>query len=279
MRELVYQVCSKVLMRIAVVCLLMGLFACEEALIPDAPAVTALPPVQTLVVGVADGAVRVLEGVDYFRPNLTLTHPSTNDLPLLADLDAGLLDAALVHYIPEDGVERWFNPVALDGIVPIVHPDNRLEGLTRAQLQALFTGTVTDWAALGGAGPVQVVSQHADAGTSALFQQFVLRELRLSINAEIRPNPAAVINAVANNPNAIGYVTIGSLPSDALVKVLTVDAIAATPTTLGTQEYPLTLPIYWVSATEPQGELRGVLSYLQSIEWQEMLGERFGRIR
>ncbi len=255
------------------------LLGCETVAPPVPPTVTPLPETVALAVGVSDSATRLLEVAEYIRPNLTLTHPTTSDGPLLGDLDAGLLDAALVHHVPDNHSDLWFNPIALDGIVLIVHPENRVVAVSLAEAQALFAGVIGEWTVLGGAGAVAIVSQDESSGSRALFNQFVLRDQRLSINAQIRPNPQAVINAVAADPHAIGYVTVGSLPVDAGVKVLAVDGIAPTPTTLGTQEYALAMPLYWVSDGEPQGELRGLLGYLQSVEGQGEVGVIFGRIR
>ncbi len=257
---------------------LMGV-GCEQVAPVAPPTVTPLPETVALAVGASDSASRLLDVIDYVRPNLTLTHPTTSDTPLITDLDAGVLDAALIHHLPNSRDDLWFNPVALDGIVLIVHPDNVVTNLSVGEAQAMFSGVIGAWSALGGSGPVTLVSQTDGAGPRTLFNQFVLRDRRLSINAQIRPNPQSIINAVASDPSAIGYVTVGSLPADAPVRVLSVDNIAPSPTTLGTQEYALTMPLYWVSVGEPQGELRGLLGYLQSVEGQEALGVVFGRIR
>lgn len=264
-------------------CLLMLLFVgagCQESSMPAPPEVTPLPTTETLMIGVSEGALGLVELVDYVRPNVTLTHPSTSDGVLLADLDAGLLDAALVHHLPAARNDLWFNPLALDGLLLIVHPENPLSSVTLAEAQALFAGLVNDWASFGLAdGAITLLVPQPAAGSAVLFERFVLQEQRLSIHAQLRPNPSTIIDAVAASPNALGLVTASALAADAAVKPLAIDGIAPSPTTLGTQEYPLSMPLYWVSVAEPQGELRGVLAYLQSVEGQSELGARFGRIR
>ena len=45
----------------------------------------------------------------------------SNNSTSLADLAGGLVDAVLVHSLPEDS-GFWFSPVAMDGLVIVVHP-------------------------------------------------------------------------------------------------------------------------------------------------------------
>lgn len=259
--------------------LLVGLSNCRtQATAP--PTVTPLPTVESLLIGLSDGASLLPGLISDYRPKAQLTFPQTNDATLFADLDAGLADALLVHNIPASRDDIWFNPVAVDGIVVIVHPNNQLTDLTLAQVQALFSANIDSWDALGGqAATVHVLIQEEGSGVRALFERFVMTTEQVAVSAQVRPKPAALIEAVAEDEAAIGYVTIGALPPDTAVKVLTIDQFAATATTLGTQEYPLSLPLYWVSEAEPQGELRELLGWLQSVAGQEALGTVFGRIR
>ena len=262
-------------------CLLFTFLAgCERVPPPAPPTITPLPTVEALVIGVADGAGQLPELMGDFRPNATLSFPQTNDTALFADLDSGQADAILVHHIPDTRDDIWFNPVAVDGIALIVHPDNPIEALTLSEIQALFNGEVSNWGAVSGQpSAVSLVIQERGSGIRTLFERFVMGEKRVSINAQVRPKPTAVIDAVANDVTALGYVSAGALYTDVAVKPLAVNGLAPSPTTLGTQEYALSLPLYWVSTEEPQGELREVLGWLQSVAGQEALGGVFGRIR
>ena len=237
---------------------------------PPAPEITALPTTTALSIGLADGAHRLPELLGNFRPNMTLSFPSTSDSALLHDLDNSLVDAILIHHLPAARDDLWFNPVALDALVVIVHPESSVQAITMNDLRTLFAG---------GDARMQPVVLEPGSGGRVLFDRMVMGEQRVSINAEIRPNTQSVVDAVSNNKAAIGYVTVGSLAASAPVRILPIGNIVATPTTLGTQEYPLTVPLYWVSQAEPAGELRGILGYLQSMEGQEKLGAVFGRIK
>jgi phosphate transport system substrate-binding protein len=49
------------------------------------------------------------------------------------------------------GVELKETVVAYDGIAVIVNRANTVKGLTKKQVEQIFTGEVTDWSAVGGA--------------------------------------------------------------------------------------------------------------------------------
>jgi phosphate transport system substrate-binding protein len=205
-----------------------------------------------------------------------------NSEALWADLAAAQLDAILVHHIPA-GAPGWFNPVALDGLVLVTHPGNAVAGLELEQARSIFAGQVTNWAALGGLdGAIVLVGREAGAGARSLFLSRVMAERRVAITAEVQPGNAALLASVLAQPGAIGYSMMGaarSQPAASRPRMLALGGLAPTPATTADQSYPLTVPLYFVSPAEPQGELRALLAWLQSDEGQEIIGENYGRVR
>jgi hypothetical protein len=261
--------------------LLLIMVACQAqpVLLPD---VTPSPPPPTLQIGLGSSAAALAEltAVSYTtQTNQPAPHfIFGNNEMLLADLRTGQVDAIMTHHIPV-GSPGWFNPVALDGLVIVVHPDNPVQNLSLGEVQALFNGRITNWSALGGPNqPIHLISREAGAGTRAVLQQRVMAEQRISINALIQSDDEALLTAVATDPNAIGYSMMGTAVS-ANVKRLTLDGVAPTPATTANQTYPLTVPLYFLAPTEPQGELRGFLAWLQSDAGQTVVGEVYGRVR
>ena len=63
------------------------------------------------------------------------------------------------------------------------------------------------------------------------------------------------------------------------VKAVSIDGIAPSPQSSSSQDYPLTVPLYFVSPTEPQGEMRAFLAWLQSEEGQAIVSESVGTVR
>lgn len=255
--------------------LLVLLVACRQSPLPLPPP-TPTDPAATLRIGLTSSAAGLAELVSNPYGRASLQFIVGNATTLLRDLDDGQLDAILLHYLPP-GDPHWFNPVALDGLVIIVHPDNPISSLTRPQAQAIFSGRITNWAAVGGPDQsIVVISRERESGARAIFSERVLAGQPLAVTALAQTGQPAVLETIARGPAAIGYAMMGSAGG---VKAVTVDGIEATPATTASQTYPLTVPLYFVAPAEPQGELRAFLAWLQSDQGQAVLGVKFGRVR
>jgi ABC-type phosphate transport system substrate-binding protein len=258
----------------------LTLAACQAQPAPP-PAITPSPPPAALRIGLSSSAAALAEWVAEPYATQTEANPQfilANNNALFTDLTTGQFEAILVHHIPV-GSPGWLNPVALDGLVIVVHPNNPVQDLSLAEVQALFNGRITNWSALGGPDqPVNLVSREPGAGTRAILQQRVLAEQRISINALIQPDDSSLLAAVAADPLAVGYSMMGTAVIGE-VKLLSIDGIVPTPATTADQSYPLTAPLYFLSPTEPQGELRAFLAWLQSDVGQGVIGVGYGRVR
>lgn len=262
--------------------------ACRGAATPAPQAATVTPPPVTLNVGVSSSAAAFagLVGPPYAEQSerAAVNFVVGNNATLFQDLAAGELDAILVHHIPA-GNDEWFNPVAMDALAVVVHPDNGVRALTRPQIQAIYNGRVDNWAEVGGAdAAIDLVGREAGAGTQALFNQRIMAEQRTSINAVVQSGNDALLEAVASDQAAVGYTMMGAFAAREDVVAVAVDGVAPTPNQAGTQMYPLTVPVYFVAPEEPAGpgatgsELRAFLAWLQSANGQNVIGEKYGRV-
>jgi phosphate transport system substrate-binding protein len=216
-------------------------------------------------------------------PALLATAPQANEVvvaggaALLADLQAGVLDGIFLHALPPE-TNLWTTPVALDGLVLLVGPSVGVDNLSLPQAQALLSGRLGSWQAVGGADrPVVLYARERDSQTAALQQQWVLREARLAITAQVLTTPAGLQAAVATDPAGLGVSLLGALTPGA--RTLAVDGVAPTTTSVADQTYPLTAPLYFVAPAEPVGDVRAIVAWLQSAPGQALLGETYGRVR
>lgn len=272
---------SKVVLGCLYLCLLALGAACEAEIPTPPPVITPTNPPVTLQIGLTGSAAEIAalaaEPFEAEYPYTAVQFITANNRTLLADLAAGQLDAVLVHTLPAT-TEHWFNPVALDGLVIIVHPDNPVTGLSTAEIQAIFNGQITNWTSLGGADlPIEVISREQGAGSRSLFSERIMLEQRVTITAQIVSDNNQMIETVAANPAAVGYSMMGIV--SAKVRPVAVEGITATPDTTADQSYTLTTPLYFVSPAEPTGSLRLFLSWLQSDDGQIVIGEKYGRVR
>jgi hypothetical protein len=257
------------------------LVACRGEVAPP-PAITPAPDGVVVRLGVVSSATTLVTLVEavYEADGVFVDFVVGNQSALLADLAAGRLDGLLLHHIPA-GNENWFNPVAVDGLVIVVHPDNPVSSLTLGEVQAVFNGRIVNWSSLGGSDrPIHLVSRETGAGARTLLNRQVLAEQRLDINAAVVSSDEGVLTAVAADPQAIGYSLMGN-SSTTRVKLLAIDDIPPTRNEVGSQRYPLTVPLYYLhgSPDEPEGHLRHFLAWLQSPAGQQVVGHVYGRVR
>lgn len=262
-------------------CLLALGAACEAEIPTPPPVITPTAPPSTLQIGLTGSAAEIgaltTGPFEAQYPQTAVQFITANNGTLLADLEEGRYDAVLIHHLPAES-DDWFNPVALDGLVITVHPDNPIMGLNTAEIQAVFNGRITNWSSLGGPDmPIEVISREQGAGSRILFNERIMLEQRVTITAQVVSHNNQMIETVAGNPAAIGYSMMGVI--DTNVKALTVEGMMATPETTADQSYPLTTPLYFVSPAEPTGDLRAFLAWLQGENGQMVIGEKYGRVR
>jgi phosphate transport system substrate-binding protein len=77
--------------------------------------------------------------------------------------------------------------------------------------------------------------------------------------AQVATSNAQVISVVGDDPQAIGYVTFGSL--DERVRALSLNDVMPSPQTINDGDYPLTAQIMFVAMAEPRGAVRDFLSW------------------
>ena len=244
--------------------------ACTEPAPSIQPPPTAEPIPVHLWLGFEDGTQPLADHVvaNYTAENVVIHTVFANGDVLLDDLAADQIDVAFVYSLPPNPAV-WFSPVALDGVVLFVHPDNPLTDLNQQDGQAIFAGR--------GGQPWVLHTRENGAGVRTVFRDRLMAEQRVAITAVTQTSEAALHTAVAADPQAIGYGSMANLPAD--LKPLSINGMSANPNTVGTQQYLLTTPIYAAATAEPQRELRALIGWLQSAETQAELGGVYGRVR
>jgi phosphate transport system substrate-binding protein len=111
--------------------------------------------------------------------------------------------------------------VALDCLAVFVHKDNPIKGLTFDQIDSIFSKTrargysqVTNWGQLGLKGEwasqeLKLFGRNPASGTYLYFKEHALKKGDYLDSVSQMPGSAGVVEAVANNRNAIGYSGIG----------------------------------------------------------------------
>ena len=172
----------------------------------------------------------------------------------------------------EKGVNPVAHAVAIDAIVPVVNPRNKVQGLTIDQLSQIYQGKITNWKEIGGDDlTIIVVSRDSSSGTFESWGHLVLNNARVTPKAQLQASNGAVVQAVSKNRYAIGYVGLGYL--DASVKALTVNGIQASAKTALSKEYPVARPLYMYTNGQPAGEVANFLKFVLSPAGQKLVAK------
>ncbi len=139
--------------------------------------------------------------------------------------------------------------MALDGIAVIVNADSKVEDLTVEQIGKIFTGEITDWSEVGGdAGTISCIGREAGSGTRDGFESITGTKDACKLDQELT-STGGVIEAVAGNPNAIGYASLSAVEGKNTVKAVTVGGVACTEETVLNGSYAIQRPFVLVTKT------------------------------
>lgn len=196
-------------------------------------------------------------------------------------LRSGDAPFALTTYLPPE-TSLWAAPLGQDGIAIVVHPTNAVPSLTVDNLRRIFQGRSTSWAALGGPCiPLTVVSREDGADTRLAFDGLVMDGQPTLPAARLALSSARVVDLVADDPGAIGYVSMAFVDERVRAVPLAASsaesAVAPTPQTVASGEYPLRTPLLIVGPQPPAetGVYRDWFAWMQGEEGQAVVGLRY----
>ena len=125
-------------------------------------------------------------------------------------------------------------------------------------------------------GTINVVSREDGSGTRGAFVEIVgvvdeNEDDMTTTSAAIQNSTNGVMQTVGGDPNAIGYISLGSL--DDTVKAVTVDGAEATPEAINAGDYPIARP-FVVAWGEDQSDVSAdFLTFIHSQEGQTIVEE------
>ena len=162
--------------------------------------------------------------------------------------DIGLSSRALKEEEAAAGLTG--TTVALDGIAIIVNADSQVADLTVEQIGQIFTGEIANWSEVGGAdGEIACIGREANSGTRDGFESITETEDLCKLSQELT-STGAVIEAVKNSPNAIGYASLSSVEGKEGIKILTVDGVVCSEAPILDGTYKIQRPFVLVTKTD-----------------------------
>lgn len=151
--------------------------------------------------------------------------------------------------------------VAIDALAVYVHKDNPIQGLTIAEVDAIFSATrkcgypedITSWGQLGLKGPwssrpMQLYGRNSVSGTYGYFKENALCKGDFKNTVNEQPGSASVVQAITRSINGIGYSGVGYKTSGVVAVPVAEKPggkyVEPTPETAVAGDYPLSRFLY-----------------------------------
>ena len=144
--------------------------------------------------------------------------------------------------------------LALDGIAVIVNRDNPIDSLTKDEIAKVFTGEINNWGQLQSPrGAIKIYARDDKSGTFDSFKTLVLAGRPLVAGAIRFEDSDALSNAVARDPDGIGFIGLPYIKDAKAVAVSEPGAPPLLPNrlTVATEDYLLSRRLFMYTPANP----------------------------
>lgn len=160
-------------------------------------------------------------------------------------------------------------------MAPIINKDlaQSVKSLTKQQLIDIFTAKVTNWKDVGGPDePIVLVTRPSTSGTRALFKEYALDGQEEASNSSLETDDSGtLLQSVADNKGAIGYVALSYLVNNDQVSTVSIDGVEPTLENTYNGTYPVWGYEHMYTKGQPNEVVQAFLDYITSDEYGKQL--------
>src|SRR6476620_6932965 len=161
--------------------------------------------------------------------------------------------------------------VAFDGIAVIVNSANPIKGLTKKQVEQIFTGDVTDWSAVGGSpGLISVYTRNTSSGTYSDFKELAIKKRDYASSGQKMAGNEQIASEVGKNANGVGYVGLAYNQAGG-IKVMSIDGGLPSIKTVQSKSYPYARPTFYYTNGDPSGVAKEFVDFTISPTGQKIV--------
>jgi phosphate transport system substrate-binding protein len=169
-----------------------------------------------------------------------------------------------------DETKLWSVEIARDGLAIVINPKNSITGLTTPQVRDIYSGKIKDWSELGGTkSEIHVFTREDGSGTRSSFESLVMGKTEIMARAMVQDSNGAVRQLVADDPNAIGFISLGLV--DKTVKAVDLDGVVPTREHVIDGTYKLARPFLFLTLKEPAGRVKEFIDFTLSAKGKQIL--------
>lgn len=169
--------------------------------------------------------------------------------------------------------------IAYDALAVVVNPNNKVDNLTREQLEGIFTGKIKNWKEVGGADmKIVAYSRETSSGTYEFFKENVLKNKNYMSGILSMPATGAIIQSVGQTPGAIGYVGLAYINKEVKPIHVSYDAgktfVEPSFDNAKNKTYPIVRPLFYYYETKNASKVKGFIDFILSDEGQAIAKEK-----
>ena len=169
------------------------------------------------------------------------------------------------------GVHMKPTIVAYDGIAVILNIANSIKGLTKKQVEQIFTGDVTDWSAVGGSGgKISVYTRNTSSGTYSEFKELAMKKRDYAPSAQKMAGNEQIASEVGKNANGVGYVGLAYTKAGG-IKVMPIEGALPSVKSVQAKSYPYARPTFYYTNGDPSGVAKDFVDFTLSPAGQKIV--------
>jgi phosphate transport system substrate-binding protein len=151
--------------------------------------------------------------------------------------------------------------VAYDGLGVVVHAANPIKGLTKKQVEQIFTGEITDWSAVGGSGgKISVYTRNTSSGTYSDWKELAMKKRDYAPGSQKMAGHEQIAAEVGKNPNGVGYVGLAYMKASG-IKVVPIEGQMPSQKAVIDKTWPYARPTFYYTNGEPAGVARQFVEF------------------
>ncbi|NDP20116.1 MAG: PstS family phosphate ABC transporter substrate-binding protein [Paludibacter sp.] len=167
--------------------------------------------------------------------------------------------------------------IAYDALAVVVNPSNPVSKLTRAQLEGIFTGKITNWKQVGGQ-DLKIIpySRETSSGTYEFFKEHVLMNKNYVNSILSMPATGAIIQSVSQTKGAIGYVGLAYMNKSIKDIHVSFDGktfVEASMANAINKTYPIVRPLYFYYDKKLEAKNAPFVNFILSAQGQKIVVE------
>jgi phosphate transport system substrate-binding protein len=155
--------------------------------------------------------------------------------------------------------------VAVVGFSVVVNPDDGVTGLTKKQIQDIFSGKVTNWKDVGGKDlGITVINRPASSGTRAVFVKTLMGSVELNKSTSTEDATGTVVQKIKQTPGAVSYASFSGTHNQTGLLEVAIDGARPADEDVESGKYPFWSYEHMYTYGPPTTAVSRFLAFLQS---------------